>query len=80
MSKAEITEVFGFPEGTWVLCLHCERAYRVGEYRKIGDLQYCPYPECDGDAVLDPWTWKRIREIHPEYPEIPEKDKVYPLY
>jgi hypothetical protein len=80
MSKAEITNVFGYHERTWVWCLHCQRAYQVGEYREKDDLQYCPYLDCDGDSVVDAWPWKRIKEIHPNYPDIPEKDKVYPLY
>ena len=66
------------PEFLW--CLHCERAYRNGEFRLAGGLQMCPYEGCDGDTVVDGWGWDQIREKHPEYPEIPEKGKVYPLY
>jgi hypothetical protein len=40
----------------------------------------CPYDGCSGDTVMDPWPWKRILEIHPGYPEEPERGKVYALY
>jgi hypothetical protein len=40
----------------------------------------CPYPECSGDTVMDSLLWEEVREKHPEYPEIPERRKEYPLY
>jgi hypothetical protein len=80
MPKCHRTEMFGTPKGTWVWCLHCERCYQVGEYRVVKGLQMCPYPDCDGDAVMDPWKWKKIREGNPDYPEIPERDRIYPMY
>jgi hypothetical protein len=55
----DILEVFeGYKMGDWVHCLHCERYYKIGEFRivkdrLVGDLQYCPYPDCDGDAIMD---------------------------
>ncbi len=62
-------------------CLHCERCYQVGEFRKgADDLEYCPYDGCDGDTLFNSWPWMKIREAHPEYPEIPDREKVYPLY
>ena len=57
--------------GSWVWCLHCERCYQVGEFKM---------DESDGDTILDSWTWEEIKELHPEYPDVPEKNKVYPLY
>lgn len=90
MSHQEVE--LGRKAGEWVWCLHCERCYQVGEFRpekpdkvlrEMGmdeDLQLCPYEDCDGDTVIDSWTWERIREIHPEYPEVPERGKVYPMY
>jgi len=69
-------------EFSW--CLHCERAYRTGEYRLVGELQMCPYDGCDGDTFFDAWEWTRIREPYfggeAEYPEIPELGKRYPMY
>lgn len=76
----------------WVWCLHCERCYKIGEFKTIApdktlkragitsDLQICPYEDCDGDAVFDTRLWKEIREIHPEYPIEPIKGINYPIY
>lgn len=64
----------------YLWCLHCERAYSRGEYRDVNGLQMCPYTECGGDTVLDAWNWSKIREGHPEYPEIPEEGVTYPMY
>ncbi len=64
----------------WMWCLHCERAYRRGEYRLVGGLRMCPYEDCDGDTVLDAWPWSVVRRHNPDYPPVPERGKVYPLY
>jgi sarcosine oxidase delta subunit len=79
MSEPEITEVFGTPKGAWVLCVHCERCYQVGEFRVMGELQMCPYPDCDGDAVMDAWRWSHVRENHKGYQRIPVRGVAYPL-
>lgn len=42
-------------------------------------LQMCPYPDCDGDTVIDAFEWEWLRNYHPEYPEVPEFGCVYPL-
>lgn len=77
----------------YLWCLHCERTYDYGKYRLEKwepfvvdhvryeeEFQMCPYEDCNGTVVLDGWDWNYIRESHPEYPEIPEHGKVYPLY
>lgn len=68
----------------YLWCLHCERAYKYGEYREVEQygeiLQMCPYEGCDGDTVLDAWDWAKIRDANPTYPGTPEKGKVYPQY
>ena len=69
----------GFEKGMWVWCLHCERCYQVGEFRQVDDLQYCPYPECDGTTVMDAWRWSDLRKKQPDYPEVPERGTVYML-
>ena len=61
-------------------CLHCERTYTRGEYRNVEGLQMCPYPDCDGDTVIDAWDWEEFRDGNPDYAAIPEKGKQYPLY
>lgn len=61
-------------------CLHCERAYGRQEFRLVGDLQMCPYPDCNGDAVIDAWPWDKVRAGHEAYPARPKIGKPYPLY
>ncbi|MBA7691012.1 hypothetical protein ES703_99550 [subsurface metagenome] len=68
------------PKSGYLWCLHCERAYEYGKYRLKGWFQMCPYSGCDGDTVLDAWQWECLREIHPEYPVVPEMEVVYKLY
>jgi len=46
----------------------------------IHGLRMCPYDDCDGDTVLDGWSWPEVREGHPDYPEVPVIGKTYPLY
>ena len=80
-SRLHRDRIFGGGERSdYLWCLHCERAYRRGEYRLVHGLQMCPYEDCDGDTVMDGWDWAQIRDGHPEYPEVPEMGKVYPLY
>jgi hypothetical protein len=80
MARSHYSKTTGKPDGIWLWCMHCERCYKAGEYREIKGLQMCPYADCDGDTVLDPWTWKHIQKIHPNYPQEPERGKIYPLY
>jgi hypothetical protein len=78
---SDLERVFGWKAGSWVWCLHCNRAYKVGEFRTIKGLQYCPYEDCDGTTVLDAWLWEDLRKntgiIHPEQPR---KDVIYLQY
>ena len=66
--------------GGYLWCLHCERAYKWGEFREIDGLQMCPYEGCDGDTVMDGWHWEDVCEANPDYPDKPELEKRYPLY
>jgi hypothetical protein len=68
----DIVRIFsGYQVGEWVHCLHCSRYYKIGEFRVIKGLQYCPYPDCDGDAVQDvSGKWKGSGD--------PERGKIYP--
>ncbi len=71
-------------------CLHCQRTYMRGEYRKVEgetfvvnhvkyDTSYegCPYEDCNGSALVDAFDWNYFREHYPDYPEIPERGVVY---
>ena len=81
MTECDQSKAWERQEGDWVWCLNCERCYQVGEYKADNNLlELCPYLDCNGDTVVDSWLWNDIRENHPEYPEVPEKGKVYPLY
>src|SRR5437660_57496 len=63
----------------YLWCLHCARAYKWGEYRLIGELQMCAYEGCNGDTVMDGWTWRAVREGNPDYPKVPKLGHVYEL-
>lgn len=83
MSKPKTDREKAFLDGgdsEYLWCLHCERAYKNGEYRQEGDLQMCPYDDCSGDTVIDAWDWETFAIQHHGYPEVPEIGKVYPLY
>lgn len=68
------------PRSDYQWCMHCERAYRRGEHRLIGDLKMCPFEGCSGDTFMDGWDWDRFREPLPQYPAIPEFGVEYPMY
>ncbi len=59
--------------GQWVWCYHCERAMIADEHEK------CQYDDCTGFG-WDLWDWSEFRLRYPEYPEVPERDKVYSDY
>jgi hypothetical protein len=67
----------------WVWCLHCERVYKPDEvrYDPLTDLFMCFYPDCNGDAVTDAFSYEIYgKGNHPEYPVIPQKGDDYSLY
>lgn len=75
--KSDLEEIWGYKPGEWVWCLHCERFYKVGEYREVvvgkrkkEVYQLCPYPDCDG-TPLD--VFKRNIDYEPV------RGKVYPM-
>ena len=75
---ADLIRATGIARGTWMWCLHCERCYQAGEYRQVGEWQMCPYPDCEGDTVLDSVDWSQRRQYHPDYPVRPDRNKIYP--
>jgi hypothetical protein len=93
--EVEEGETVWTKKGDWLWCLHCNRTYQAGDYSldpterplKIkGDLfspmQYCPLPDCGGDACSDAMRWEDIREQVKEknWPEIPESNVIYDPY
>ncbi|MGH8507083.1 MAG: hypothetical protein ACRETM_14160 [Stenotrophobium sp.] len=74
------TSAIGGAAASYSYCIHCERAYPDGVYRQKLSWKLCPYSDCDGDAVIDAWGWKRIRTDNPGYPEVPELGVDYPMY
>jgi len=75
----------------YVLCWKCKRAYATDDYRTRSfepividhviieppDEMACAYEDCKGKYPEDVIGWSRVREDHPEYPEIPEQGVVY---
>ncbi len=70
-------------EGKWLLCLHCERAYKDTEFRLIKNgkefLYMCPYEGCDGDTIMDAIDWEDVKQGHSDYPDEPIKGVYYAL-
>ena len=73
-----------------VWCLHCERAYKRGEHRKIETsaglrsaipemefLEECHYVDCAGDAKKDVVDWAIIQSEN-DYPLVPKRGVLYP--
>jgi hypothetical protein len=60
--------------------LFLELEMQLGEVSDDGEVYAsCHYDDCDG-SPLDFWPLEKFRGWHPETPELPEVDKVYPLY
>lgn len=79
-SSSEEDEEEDEAQSDYQWCLHCERAYKRGEHRLVGDIEMCPYEKCSGDTFMDGWDWDQFREQLPQYPEIPEEGVKYPQY
>ena len=67
------------PEPDIYWCAHCDRTYRNGQFRRVGQRDLCPYDDCDGSVFADGMDWESIRQHHPEYPAVPEPNTDYPL-
>lgn len=65
------------PDFLW--CIHCERAYQFGDFRRAGSRQLCPYISCSGAEVFA-WDWEKVRSANPAYPREPHPGVVYPLF
>lgn len=64
----------------FVWCLHCERVFKSKKPSR--EVMECHYPGCDGGLFdMSSWTIDHFpRNGNPQYPEIPEVGKIYPLY
>lgn len=62
----------------WMWCKRCQRCYLDGEFRIMKGINLCPYNNCLGLIEIDGWPWSRILKIAPDYPEIPERNIIYP--
>ena len=73
---------------SWSWCARCQRAYATGMYREIrfapdalhsrpATLHLCPYNDCSASTKRDGWLWAILRLEHPEYPSIPERNRLY---
>lgn len=87
--------VDGKPKSGYLWCLHCERAYKYGEFRIVlgewninrktrarwqSKYQMCPYPGCDGDTVMDAQPWEDVSKHGPPgTPAVPELGIIYPF-
>ena len=71
----------GFDNETdYLWCIVCERTFRRGAFRQVGDKRLCPYDRCDGGLLFEPWEWSQVRKENPGYPRVPYEDVVYPFF
>ena len=76
--------------GNYFVCMFCDRAFDWNDVVVVhekpfvvnhvkyepNDWPQCPNEDCRGHA-LDAYGWKQVRNYHPEYPDVPEKDTLY---
>jgi hypothetical protein len=81
VDKSDVMGALGLEADTWLWCVHCQRCFRAEDYKLgLDGCQYCPYEGCDGRTVTDGRRWDEVREVRPEYPEIPTWAVTYPLH
>ena len=69
------------PEGSDLLwCVLCERTYRAHQQRNDDGVFLCAYDGCDGGRLFEPWSWERVRQANPHYPQVPLEDVSYPYF
>lgn len=62
----------------WIWCLHCERAFQLGDTRVVGSRIACSFGDCDGGPI-DFWRWESYRAYVQSAPEIPTEGRRYSL-
>lgn len=55
-----------------------EEVGRLGPQGKGGERHLCPHKGCGG-AIVNCLHWSKLRENHPELPEAPQNDGLYPV-
>jgi len=82
--------LLGWAPYEWVYCWKCNKAFPFEEAlevegetvvvdhvtMKLPTEHKCPYEGC-GSKVWASYIWSDVREAMPEFPEVPERDKVY---
>jgi hypothetical protein len=62
----------------WLRCGRCSRCFHKRDARPGGDmLTHCAYEDCDGKLAYSGGTREAVRSRHPEYPEVPERNRSY---
>ncbi|HOI75765.1 MAG TPA: hypothetical protein PLO63_16610 [Syntrophales bacterium] len=73
----------GDEPGKWKHCERCCRAYPVGSFKynvkDADEMLFCPYPDCEGDYVMDSQPWETVYAMYSDLPEKPERGIVYML-
>jgi hypothetical protein len=62
----------------WAWCLHCERAFQLGEAREEHGAVMCAYLDCEA-SPLDFWLWESYRAFVGAAPRVPRLGLEYPL-
>ena len=56
----------------WYWCFGCNRVFKSDEEQPSA----CPHCEA---PTKDLWTWQKILDVHPEYPQKPKPKGIYRL-
>jgi len=63
----------------YLRCDVCARIFPNGAYRRVNDVNECPYLGCPGQLPRDAREWRSVRLQHPEYPQVPWMGIQYPF-
>ena len=80
-SREMARSLYGIESDTdYLWCVVCERTFRRGHYRQVGEHRLCPYDQCEGGLLFEPWEWTQVRRANPDYPRVPSEDVLYPFF
>ncbi len=63
----------------WIWCVRCQQAFPDERERGCEGLHCCAYSDCPGRALWDLIAWHDVQELCPDYPAVPEMDRMYTL-